>query len=587
MTYSKEDLLINKLFMQTLFVMIIAELSTSLASMLDGIIIARSFDKYAVASYGLTTPYVNMMKMLGGFFATGTQVVYSQYAARGRQQKANEVFTVSAVIVAAFGLSLAACLFIFADKIALLLGASKDAEHLLQNTSDYLRGLSFGLPLHLGGLLLIPLMNIDGDKKRIAHSLNAMLIVNTCGDLFVAFFFNGSMFGLALATSLSYVCSFIVLMLHFRKRSSVRLILRGKLDFASLADVAKSGIIPAAMRSFSMIRTYALNIIFITFAGAGVLAANTLVRGNIKAVPMCVASAIGTTILSISGVLYEECDRRGLRQIFRSVMKVCLGPCLLIAAAMFIFAPQVVAIFGVEDIAEQTILSLRCFCLGLPFICMKMFFVYYFQSTRKRLLSYYSSFAGEFLFVVSSAYLLNRLMGDFGLFICYPAAEIIYMISVVILSWIHAGHFPRCIEDLLFLDSDFTVNEDKIMDISISSPEEVYAVSERAVNFCRSNDIDKKKAMYTGLVVEEAAKNIFQHGQYIAGKNFVDLKIIITGDTVKMHLRDNCRQFNPQERADMFTDDKVHNIGLRIVSGASRRMNYTNLFSMNQFYVEI
>ena len=47
------DPLIHKLFMTTLMVMIIAELSTSVATMLDGIIIARFFSTYAVAAYGL------------------------------------------------------------------------------------------------------------------------------------------------------------------------------------------------------------------------------------------------------------------------------------------------------------------------------------------------------------------------------------------------------------------------------------------------------------------------------------------------------------------------------------------------------
>ena len=122
--------------MQTLLVMIIAELSSSVATMLDGIIISRFFSKYAVAAYGLSGPYTNMLKMLGGFFATGTQVVYSQYAAKGLHRKANEAFTVSAVIMAFFSCLAALVIFVFSDQLALLLGASEDAAHLQQYTSD-------------------------------------------------------------------------------------------------------------------------------------------------------------------------------------------------------------------------------------------------------------------------------------------------------------------------------------------------------------------------------------------------------------------------------------------------------------------
>ena len=91
------DPLIHALFKSTLIVMIFAELATSVATMLDGIIIAHFFDKYAVAAYGLTTPYTNMLKMIGAFFGTGTQVVYSRYAAGGNHRKANGIFTASAI----------------------------------------------------------------------------------------------------------------------------------------------------------------------------------------------------------------------------------------------------------------------------------------------------------------------------------------------------------------------------------------------------------------------------------------------------------------------------------------------------------
>ena len=49
------DPLIHKLFMQTLLVMIIAELSSSVATMLDGIIISRFFSK---KENGIRRPFV-------------------------------------------------------------------------------------------------------------------------------------------------------------------------------------------------------------------------------------------------------------------------------------------------------------------------------------------------------------------------------------------------------------------------------------------------------------------------------------------------------------------------------------------------
>ena len=121
----KSDPLISKLFRETLFVMIIAELSTSLAALLDGVIIARFLSTNAIAAYGLTSPYTNMIKMLGGFFGTGTQIVFSGYAARFQKDKANNVFSLTALLLLVFSLTISLLMFVFAEPLALALGASK------------------------------------------------------------------------------------------------------------------------------------------------------------------------------------------------------------------------------------------------------------------------------------------------------------------------------------------------------------------------------------------------------------------------------------------------------------------------------
>ena len=377
----KSDPLISKLFRETLFVMIIAELSTSLAALLDGVIIARFLSTNAIAAYGLTSPYTNMIKMLGGFFGTGTQIVFSGYAARFQKDKANNVFSLTALLLLVFSLIISVLIFFFAEPLALVLGASKDAEQLLLLTAAYLKGLAVGTPFRLGVLFLIPLMNIDGDKKRIALSLNVMMVTNLIGDLIVAFCFDGNIFGMALTTSISCFCAFTVLMLHFKNDTVIRFTLRGAC-FDDVCQVSKHGLVPAVTRSFSMIRSYVLNIIVISLAGTGVLAANSLVQSNIKIVPACIVTAIGSATLSLASVLYAEKDKPGLKQLLLSAAKISFGPCLVIAVLTFAFADQIAMLFGVGETVTLVAQALRYFIIGLPFIGIKMFYIYYFQASE-------------------------------------------------------------------------------------------------------------------------------------------------------------------------------------------------------------
>lgn len=191
------------------------------------------------------------------------------------------------------------------------------------------------------------------------------------------------------------------------------------------------------------------------------------------------------------------------------------------------------------------------------------------------------------VFLVASAVVMGKALGHIGLFLAFPVSEILYIISVVLIAWIREGHFPCSIDAFLFLDPKFEVEESKVMDVSVHSLEEVVRLSDQAISFCMEKGYDPKDAYYVGLAVEELARNIFEHGADDGKKHFVDLKIIALDDGIFLRLRDNCRQFNPRERAGLITDDPKQNIGIRIVSQISRTMDYNNLFNLNQLTIKI
>ncbi|MCR4610276.1 MAG: ATP-binding protein, partial [Lachnospiraceae bacterium] len=225
--------------------------------------------------------------------------------------------------------------------------------------------------------------------------------------------------------------------------------------------------------------------------------------------------------LSIVSVLFEEHDLRGLRQILRSVLFISFGPCLIIAILVFVFAPQIVGIFGGYDFED------------------------------------------------------------------YPVFELIYIISIFILAWAKHKHFPSKMMDYLLLPEDFDIESDKVIDVNIESSSEVVCLSKKSKQFCMDNGVDNKKANYISLIVEEMAVNIFEHGTTNGKTNYVDMKIIILPDKIKLRLRDNCKPFNPKERAEMLNDNIGDDVGLKIVSKISKKMDYVNLFNMNQTMIEL
>ncbi|MEG1947763.1 MAG: MATE family efflux transporter [Lachnospiraceae bacterium] len=583
--YEKDNIIVT-IFWRTLFVMIIAELAGSLSAMLDGIIIARNLNEYAIAAHGLVTPYLNIQTMIGCFFATGMQVGCAQKIAQAKSEEANQLFSTAAVILAVIGVVGAIIVTTFSTPIAFFLGAGKDTVNLLPMTSDYLKGLAMGLPVTLGTILLIPIVTLDGGKKRITVAINVMLAANIAGDLLNVFLFKGAMFGMAFATSVGYLFSFVILLGHFRKNKYFR-IQRRRVKLNLLAVLSQAGMPSACKKLFAIFRTYFLNMIFVTFASTSALVANSLVQNNIKVVLICIAMAIGSTTLSLTGVLYGEEDKRGLYQLFRSVVKISFGPCVLISLLVFIFAPNIVSVFGSGAYTADTILALRIFIIGFPFIALKMFYVFYFQGSTNKKLSYYSSFAGEMAFVVILAFVLVRCFGTIGLWIAYPLNEIAYLVSIFVIATVKYKHFPRTIEELLFMKKDFDVSDEYKMDKTAYRIEDVQGLSQGAAAFCQKHQLFPHQCYVMALAVEEMVNNIFMHGVKNKKEQFVDLKIVIKEDKVILRIRDNCKAFNPKERVDMVTEDIVSNIGIRMIINMAKKMDYANILNMNYLTIEI
>lgn len=586
--------IIQETFWRIFFVMMLAELINSLSSLIDGIILARYLGSYAIGAHGLSVPYTNLVRIIGGFFATGTLVVCSDKVGQNDLEGANHFFSLefmAAMIVTVIGGIL---ITTFSDSFASVFGAYKDPVHLLEPTSSYLYGLGFSMPFAVGTMMLIPIVALNGDKARIGIATYIMMVFKIGGDLLNVFVFHGGMTGMGLATTASYLAGFIVLFLHFRKRTGICFRFKGRVKRTEFLSAARAGILPAFTRTCSFIRSYWLNLIYLTYAGTDFLSANSLVQNNVKVVFIVIVSAIGQAVLTMTGVLYGEEDKRGLERMLRADIAMSLGPLVIIAVLSYILAPQIVALFGGVNYSDLAVQAFRVFTFGFPLIGIKMFYIDYFQGSRNVRMSVISSALGETLLLCVSSLVLVRMFGTFGLMLAYPVSELLYMAVILITCIIRNGHLPRNLEELLLLPDHFDVPKEDKMDITVYSIKEVTEMSETARQFCISHGVPKDKSYYVSLAVEEMAVNIFRHGFALDNRrHFVDLKIIRRDNMTKLRIRDDCAAFNPSERMkDMITDDPNNGIGLRLILGLEERnssikIHYTNILNLNNFIMEV
>ena len=115
------------------------------------------------------------------------------------------------------------------------------------------------------------------------------------------------------------------------------------------------------------------------------------------------------------------------------------------------------------------------------------------------------------------------------------------------------------------------------------------AVSRQVTAFCESRGIDKRRAAFAGLCMEEMAGNVVSHGfSKDTKRHSADIRVTHKDGAVILRIRDNCAVFNPSEYARLMeTDESCKNVGIRLVYRIASDVSYQNLLGMNVLTMRI
>ena len=133
------------------------------------------------------------------------------------------------------------------------------------------------------------------------------------------------------------------------------------------------------------------------------------------------------------------------------------------------------------------------------------------------------------------------------------------------------------------------VSADDRLDITVRSIDEVVEVSGKIIDFCKAKGFDSRRSYFAGLCMEEMCGNVVEHGFNKDKKpHSVDIRVIRKDDKLILRLRDNCMEFDPNERAKVMDNDKDgKNIGIKLVYKIAEKVEYQNLLGMNVLTIRI
>lgn len=580
--------MIRKLVRQMLSAQILSALAVSLCLLVDNIMIGRFLKEQAMAAYILANPLLLSIGAIGTLLSAGVQVACGKSLGTGSSEETNAGYSSAVAFGAIVSFAFAAVVIIFAPFLARAMGAGREGE-LFDMTRGYLIGFSIGAPGSMGALVLIPFLQMAGQSNLLIVAVLTMTVADIGLDLLNALVFHGGMFGMGLASSLSYYAAILVVGFYFLSKRCVFRFSLKQVSRRKIAELFRGGIPAGFNMASSVIMVFLINRILKATGGSSsalVLAAFAAITtlGNTA---NCITTGIGGVSLTLSGIFFHEEDRTGLKKLLSLLCRygVILG--VGMAALLEIFAPALVSLF-IPDAGEAqraAVLGLRLFAVGMIPCCINNAVKNAYQGTGRVSLTVIISLLEGTVFPVLAAFLFSRFLGTKGVWLYFIAGETLTLLFIAALVAVKTRDEPWRDGAALLLKDDFGVPPERLLEMDIHSMEDVTAAAERAEKFCLDHGQDPKISNHIALCIEEMASNTIQYGFTMDKKHHdLSVRLLEKENDLVLRFRDDCGAFDPVRYIPKDDEDAL---GIRLILAFARDARYTYALNLNNVCIRI
>ena len=268
--------MIRRLLRQMLSAQIFSALTVSLCLLIDSIMISRFLGENAIAAYTLSNPVLLAIGAVGTLLAAGIQVVCSRALGRGSQDEANSGFSSAVAAAAAISAAFAALVILPAPFLARVLGAGSSGP-LFENTRDYLIGFSIGAPGSMGALVLVPFLQMAGQSGLLIAAVGVMTVTDVALDLLNVLVFHGGMFGMGMASAVSYYAAMGISCFYFLSKKSIFRFSLRQVSLKKIAELFRSGFPACFNMGATVLLVFMMNRMLESMEGSGAVAAFTVI----------------------------------------------------------------------------------------------------------------------------------------------------------------------------------------------------------------------------------------------------------------------------------------------------------------------
>lgn len=566
----RDSYLVGRAFRSFLFASVLTVAASQMGAFIDGLMVSWFVNDTAMGAINVSTPVLQLFFSLCLLLGAGGTLIAGKAIGNHDRQRASAIFSLSTSTAVVIGLVLGvAGLLFFNPIVSLLCPDSAVAGYV----SDYLIITIPGAALYMLMIVLQMFVALDGEPKRVTVAVTTCVAVNLALDyLFIPVFGWGTA-GAAAATVISYLPSIVILLMHFRKKGTLRF--TRAMSLKDICEIARMGT-PSGFTGLLMsVQIYFCNIVAINFLGtAGVIV--LAVYMYLLRLSMILLTGTIDSFQPVASILAGSGDNRGVAMVLKKAYRFMGIALAVYVGAMILFPDFVASLFGITDGMTRAVVSIAipAFAVNIILQCLIGLLISVYQvysHTRQAMIVS----VGQPLFPMLFFFLMAVVGQKTGTPVAWwgfaigQVALIIVLLPFVMRRKNKTG---ACVPFFLIP----VQSADKVYDTSLE-PSMRIAGNQlvEADRWLADNGVADSLRFRVGVSCEEILKNIIDYSGNASTRPSIDLRISLRPGEVIAVIHDEGHPFNPVE------EDPGTGIGLLIVRKSCDTMKYEYLFHQN------
>lgn len=419
---------VKKLILRLALPSIISMLISSFYNMVDTYFIGK-ISTSASGAIGIVFSFTAIIQACAFFFGHGSGNFVSRKLGENRRDEAEKMASTGFFAAFFFGILFMLLGLIFKRPLSIILGSTKT---ILPYTMDYLKFILLGVPFSMASFVMNNQLRFQGKAFYGMIGIGIGAVLNIFLDPLFIFTFKMKIQGAALATIISQIISFTILLILYYYHSDIKLKLKYitiKKDY--ILEILRGGTPSLCRQGISSLGLICFNIAAHPYGDEAIAAMSIVSR--ITFFGLAAMIGFGQGFQPVCGFNYGAKKYDRVKEAFWFCVKFGTAAMLILSILGGIFSKELVTIFLKKDptvIAYGTkALRFQCITLSLNgwiTICNMMQ-----QNLGKVFSASFLSMARQGILFIPLVYILPPLFGLNGLFLVQPLADLLTFLVAI------------------------------------------------------------------------------------------------------------------------------------------------------------